>query len=135
MSTVESLLADAAQLPVAERIRLIEAIWETLPDGDLPPQSEEWIAEIQRRSAKIDSGSMETVLGSRCRPRRFAEWVGQFHRSRRMDSLSWLRSVSEHSMPKNARVDADFVAFCSAKERPFSEKKATIARLLDTTEH
>ncbi len=61
MSTVESLLADAAQLPVAERIRLIEAIWETLPDGDLPPQSEEWIAEIQRRSAKIDSGSMETV--------------------------------------------------------------------------
>ena len=30
---------------------------------------------------------------------------------------------------------ADFVAFCSAKERPFSEKKATIATPLGSLTH
>jgi putative addiction module component (TIGR02574 family) len=61
MLTYESLLADAAQLPVADRIQLIDAIWETLPDDSLPPLSDEWIAEIQRRSAEFDSGAVETV--------------------------------------------------------------------------
>ncbi len=46
MLTYETLLADAAQLPVADRIQLIDAIWETLPDDSMPPLSDEWIAEI-----------------------------------------------------------------------------------------
>ena len=61
MLTYETLLADAAQLPVAERIQLIDAIWETLPDDSMPPLSEEWIAEIRRRSAEFDSGSVKTI--------------------------------------------------------------------------
>jgi putative addiction module component (TIGR02574 family) len=61
MPTIESLLADAVQLPIADRIQLIDAIWDTLPEESLAPISDEWIAEIQRRSAEYDSGSGVTV--------------------------------------------------------------------------
>ena len=55
------MLADAARLRVADRIQLIDAIWDTLPADSLPPLSAEWGAEIQRRSAEYDSGSAETA--------------------------------------------------------------------------
>jgi putative addiction module component (TIGR02574 family) len=61
MSTLEKLLADAALLPVEDRIQLIDAIWETLPEESLPPLSSEWMTEIQRRSAEIDADTAETV--------------------------------------------------------------------------
>lgn len=61
MQTYESVLAEAAQLPVADRIQLIDAIWDTLPAESLPPLSEEWIAEIQRRSAEYDAGNAEAI--------------------------------------------------------------------------
>jgi putative addiction module component (TIGR02574 family) len=61
MSTLETLLADAALLSVEDRILLIDAIWETLPDECLPPLSNEWMSEIQRRSAEIDAGTAETI--------------------------------------------------------------------------
>lgn len=61
MPTYETLLADATRLPVADRIQLIDAIWDTLPVDSLPPLSDEWMAEIQRRSAEYDAGAAETV--------------------------------------------------------------------------
>ena len=61
MPTYEALLADATQLPVADRIQLIDAIWDTLPEDVLPPLSDEWTAEIRRRSAEYDSGCADTV--------------------------------------------------------------------------
>ena len=61
MPTYENVLADAARLKVADRIQLIDAIWDTLPADSLPPLTDEWLAEIQRRSAEYDSGSAETV--------------------------------------------------------------------------
>ena len=61
MSTYENLLADAALLPVEDRIQLIDAIWETLPDDSLPPLSGEWMAEIRRRSEEIDAGTVKTI--------------------------------------------------------------------------
>ena len=67
MPTIESLLSDAAQLPVAERIQLIDAIWETLPADSLPPLSEEWLVEIQRRSSEYDAGSTETISWTQIR--------------------------------------------------------------------
>lgn len=36
MRNPESLMADAARLPVVARIQLIEALWDTLPEGSLP---------------------------------------------------------------------------------------------------
>lgn len=61
MPTYETLLVDASRLPVADRIQLFDAIWDTLPENSLPPLSDEWAAEIQRRSAEYDSGSVATV--------------------------------------------------------------------------
>ncbi len=61
MASYETLLADASSLPVADRIQLIEALWDTLPADSLPPLTDEWVAEIERRSAEYDSGSVQTV--------------------------------------------------------------------------
>ena len=37
MPSYETLLADAASLSIAERIQLMEALWETLPADSMPP--------------------------------------------------------------------------------------------------
>lgn len=61
MQTFEAVLADAALLPVPDRIQLIDAIWDTLPANSLPPLGPEWSAEIGRRSAEYDAGGAEVV--------------------------------------------------------------------------
>jgi putative addiction module component (TIGR02574 family) len=61
MTKYEALLADAAQLPIPDRIELIEALWDTVPEGSLPPLSAEWLAEIERRSAEYDAGAVPTI--------------------------------------------------------------------------
>lgn len=61
MPSYEALLADAGSLPVADRIELIEALWDTVPADSPPPLSDEWQAEIQRRSAEYDSGMVQTT--------------------------------------------------------------------------
>ncbi len=61
MSDVQSILADASRLPVVDRIQLIEALWDTVPEDALPPLTDEWLAEIQRRSAEFDSGAVKSV--------------------------------------------------------------------------
>ena len=61
MPDYQSLLSDATRLPVAERIQLIEALWDTVPDESLPPLSDEWMAEIERRSAEFDAGNVATI--------------------------------------------------------------------------
>lgn len=61
MQTYETVLADAAQLPVPDRIQLMDAIWETIPSESLPPLGPEWLAEIQRRTAEYDAGKAQVV--------------------------------------------------------------------------
>jgi len=61
MPDYETLLANATRLPVADRLDLIDAIWDTLPESSLPPLSHEWREEIARRSAEYDAGSVETI--------------------------------------------------------------------------
>ncbi len=56
MPTYETLLTEATRLPVANRFELIDAIWDTLPADALPPLSDEWTAEIHRRSAESGCG-------------------------------------------------------------------------------
>lgn len=62
MPNYESLLADANQLPLGERIQLIEALWDTIPEDSLPGLSAEWFDEIKRRSAEYDAGLVQPVL-------------------------------------------------------------------------
>lgn len=59
MVDYDSLLADASQLPLGVRIQLIEALWDTVPDDAVPRFNDEWIAEIQRRSAEYDAGLVQ----------------------------------------------------------------------------
>jgi putative addiction module component (TIGR02574 family) len=61
MPDLQGILADAAQLPLADRIQLIEALWDTVPDDSLPPLSNEWLSEIRRRSEEFDTGRAVTV--------------------------------------------------------------------------
>jgi putative addiction module component (TIGR02574 family) len=60
-SDYNSLLSDASQLPIDERMELIEALWATVPSNSLPPLSDEWRAEIQRRSAEYDAGNSQPI--------------------------------------------------------------------------
>ena len=61
MSSYESLLADATKLPVVDRIQRIEASWDTVPEGTFPPLTDEWLAEIERRSAEFVAGLVTPV--------------------------------------------------------------------------
>jgi putative addiction module component (TIGR02574 family) len=61
MSNYEALLAEANLLPVVDRIQLIEALWDSLPADCLPHLTDEWIAEIQRRSAEFDAGIVQAT--------------------------------------------------------------------------
>jgi putative addiction module component (TIGR02574 family) len=46
---VEQTIADLSALPVADRLRVVHAIWDSLPDDvDLSPSAEQQ-AEINRR--------------------------------------------------------------------------------------
>jgi putative addiction module component (TIGR02574 family) len=59
MSDYDTLLADASQLPLEARVQLIEALWDTLPENAIPPLSDEWLEEIERRSAEYDAGKVQ----------------------------------------------------------------------------
>jgi putative addiction module component (TIGR02574 family) len=61
MADFDSLFSDASQLPLDVRIELIEALWDTVPERDVPQLSHEWKLEINRRSDEYDVGSVETT--------------------------------------------------------------------------
>ncbi len=61
MPDFDTLLADASQLPLAGRLRLIDALWDTVPEESQPPLSSEWLTEIERRSAEYDAGQVPLV--------------------------------------------------------------------------
>lgn len=61
MSQFESVLSAASQLPIAERLQLIDALAATVPDDCPPTLSPEWLAELERRSAEIASGEVTPI--------------------------------------------------------------------------
>jgi putative addiction module component (TIGR02574 family) len=58
MHSYDDVLGAAQGLPPIERIRLVHALWETVPPEDWPAPSAAWIEEVQRRSAEYDIGQM-----------------------------------------------------------------------------
>ena len=58
MTTFDDVLGAAQNLPPDERVRLIDALIESVPPDEWPAPSEQWIAEAQRRSAEYDAGRM-----------------------------------------------------------------------------
>ena len=71
MATFDDVLGAAQGLAPSDRIRLIDALWETVPPDDWPPPSRQWIAEAQRRSAEYDAAHARANLefsGGRIQP-------------------------------------------------------------------
>ncbi len=58
MKTFDDVLGAARSLPASDRLRLIDALWETVPPEAWPAPSDQWVAEAQRRSAEYDAGRM-----------------------------------------------------------------------------
>jgi putative addiction module component (TIGR02574 family) len=54
--TVETALAEIATWPVEERIRLVQAVWDTIAANDaLPDLTEDQKRELDRRIAELDA--------------------------------------------------------------------------------
>jgi len=60
-TTVETLEAEALQLPPAERAWLVERLIASL-DAD-PDVEEAWAAEVERRYAEIENGAVSLLPG------------------------------------------------------------------------
>ena len=58
MTRFDDVLGAAEALTPSERIRLIDALWHTVPPEQWPSPSDRWIGEAQRRSSEYDAGSM-----------------------------------------------------------------------------
>ena len=69
MSEFDSVLSAASQLPIGERLRLIDELAASVPDDQPPQLSDQWLTEIDRRSAQIDAGEVATESWSDVRAR------------------------------------------------------------------
>lgn len=61
MNDFESVLIAAQQLPEPDRVRLVYALWDTVPPHSEAPFSDDWVVEIERRAAALDAGTATTV--------------------------------------------------------------------------
>lgn len=59
MPDYAELFTAASNLPLDQRMRLIDDLTDTLPETE--GLSPEWQAEIERRWAEIESGAVETI--------------------------------------------------------------------------
>ena len=50
--TVEQLISDAATLPPSDRLRIVQALWDSLPEDAFPAPRPEIKAEFDRRMAE-----------------------------------------------------------------------------------
>ena len=71
MSEFDVVYSAASQLSVADRLRLIDALAASVPDDQPPSLSDDWLNEIQRRSAEIDAGTAATEPWENVRQRLF----------------------------------------------------------------
>ena len=73
MGQYQDILSNATQLPIVERLRLIDDLASSVPDDHPPRLSPEWLAEIDRRSNEIDAGNVQTESWAVIRERLFAK--------------------------------------------------------------
>jgi putative addiction module component (TIGR02574 family) len=58
MTDFQSIFDAALSLSNEDRLRLSDAIRESVPENAWPLPSDDWMAEVRRRSAAIDAGRM-----------------------------------------------------------------------------
>lgn len=61
MTDFSSILSAAQRLPESDRLRLIDALWDTVPADYDAPFLPEWAREIERRVAELNAGTAKTV--------------------------------------------------------------------------
>jgi len=61
MPDFNSVFTAASQLPVSDQLRLIDELAANVPDDQPPTLSPAWVAEIERRTAEVDAGTVATV--------------------------------------------------------------------------
>lgn len=61
MTDFAAILAAAQSLSEHDRLRLIDALWDSVPPDSESPFSDEWAHEIERRAAELDAGSAATI--------------------------------------------------------------------------
>ncbi|MCH7873604.1 MAG: addiction module protein, partial [Planctomycetes bacterium] len=69
MTTFHDVLGAAQDHPSADRARLIGALWETLEPDAWSPPTDQWLAEVRRRSAAYDEGQETASEPSEVRQR------------------------------------------------------------------
>jgi putative addiction module component (TIGR02574 family) len=61
MQSFESILGAAEQLPIADQLRLIEAIWNSVPPEVEIPLHPDWVLELTERVARLENGTAKTI--------------------------------------------------------------------------
>jgi putative addiction module component (TIGR02574 family) len=74
MLDLDAIVSEASQLTVADRLQLIDRLAASVPDDQPPSLSEQWIAEIGRRSREIDHGAVTTESWDSVRGRLFHKY-------------------------------------------------------------
>ncbi len=62
MMKTETLIDEAASLPVGERLRVVESLLQSLNQPE-PEIDEAWAAEARRRLAEMRSGQVQGIPG------------------------------------------------------------------------
>jgi putative addiction module component (TIGR02574 family) len=73
MTDYDSVLAAAFNMPIADRLRLIDELAASVPDDQPPALSQQWLAEIERRSTEIDAGAVTTQPWPEVRQQLFSQ--------------------------------------------------------------
>jgi len=58
MTTLQEIIAAAKTLSAADRLQLVDAVWDEAAPESWPKPSSAWIEEVQQRSAEYDAGRM-----------------------------------------------------------------------------
>ncbi len=74
MLDLNAIVSEASQLTVADRLWLIDQFAASVPDDQPPSLSEQWIAEIGRRSREIDDCTVTTESWNSVRDRLFHKY-------------------------------------------------------------
>lgn len=61
MADPSKVLAEALDLPVRERLRIASALLRSVDPEEDDDAAEAWVAELDRRSASIESGTAQLI--------------------------------------------------------------------------
>ncbi|HZY86979.1 MAG TPA: addiction module protein [Gemmataceae bacterium] len=67
--TLETALAEIAAWPVEERIRLVQAVWDTIAADQVPDLTEDQKREFDRRIADLDANPSNVLTWEQIKAR------------------------------------------------------------------